>query len=183
MVDTRYDSPSHRMVDDLAAGRIDVALLWGPLAGYFAAQQGDALTITPLVHEAKADRMDYFIAMGVRPGEHRWKHEIDQVVSDEQGPDHRHPARIPRPDDRPAGQSDSVAAKRLSLHSVNPLPPCGGRSGWGGSAAAMVAGFAEIALVRHSRGSCGSTPIQLRLSSLCSPRLRILPPQGGKMSA
>jgi quinoprotein dehydrogenase-associated probable ABC transporter substrate-binding protein len=82
MVDTRYDSPSHRMVDDLAAGRIDVALLWGPLAGYFAAQQGDALTIMPLVHEAKADRMDYFIAMGVRPGEHRWKHEIDQVVSE-----------------------------------------------------------------------------------------------------
>lgn len=81
MVDTRYDSPSHRMVDDLAAGRIDVALLWGPLAGYFAARQGDALTITPLVHEAKADRMEYFIAMGVRPGEHRWKHEIDQVVS------------------------------------------------------------------------------------------------------
>jgi ABC-type amino acid transport substrate-binding protein len=82
MVDTRYDSPSHRMVDDLAAGRIDVALLWGPLAGYFAAQHGDALAITPLVHEAKADRMDYFIAMGVRPGEHRWKHEIDQVVSE-----------------------------------------------------------------------------------------------------
>jgi quinoprotein dehydrogenase-associated probable ABC transporter substrate-binding protein len=82
MVDTRYDSPSHRMVDDLAAGRIDVALLWGPLAGYFAAQQGDALTITPLVHEAKADRMDYFIAMGVRPGEHRWKREIEQVIGD-----------------------------------------------------------------------------------------------------
>jgi hypothetical protein len=60
----------------------DVALLWGPLAGYFAAQHGDALTVTPLLHEAKADRMEYFIAMGVRPGEHRWKHEIDQIVSE-----------------------------------------------------------------------------------------------------
>ena len=64
------------MVDDLVAGRIDVALLWGRSPAGFAAQQGDALTITPLVHEAKADRMDYFIAMGVRPGEHRWKREI-----------------------------------------------------------------------------------------------------------
>lgn len=82
MVDTRYDSPSHRMIDDLAAKRIDVALLWGPLAGYFAASHGDALVITPLLHEAKADRMEYFIAMGVRPGEHRWKRDIDQVVSE-----------------------------------------------------------------------------------------------------
>jgi quinoprotein dehydrogenase-associated probable ABC transporter substrate-binding protein len=82
LVDTRYDSPSRRMVDDLVAKRIDVALLWGPLGGYFAASHGDALTITPLVHEAKADRMEYYIAMGVRPGEHRWKYEIDQVVAE-----------------------------------------------------------------------------------------------------
>src|SRR5262245_58782313 len=49
LVDTRYDSPSKRMVDDLAAGTIDVALLWGPLGGYFASQHGDTLTVTPLV--------------------------------------------------------------------------------------------------------------------------------------
>ena len=83
MVDTRYDSPSHRMVDDLAAGRIDVALLWGPLGGYFAAAaRRSRSTVTPLVHEAKTDRMDYYIAMGVRPGEHRWKSEIDRLVSE-----------------------------------------------------------------------------------------------------
>lgn len=80
LVDTRYDSPSHRMVDDLAAGKIDVALLWGPLGGYFAAQHGDLLIVTPLLHEAKASRMDYYIAMGVRPGEHRWKTEIDTLL-------------------------------------------------------------------------------------------------------
>jgi quinoprotein dehydrogenase-associated probable ABC transporter substrate-binding protein len=82
LVDTRYDSPSHRMVEDLASGRIDVALLWGPLGGYFAAQHGDALTVTPLLHEAKASRMDYYIAMGVRPGETRWKNEIDTLIRD-----------------------------------------------------------------------------------------------------
>ncbi len=80
LVDTRHDSPSHRMVDDLAAGRIDVALLWGPLGGYFAAEHGDALVVTPLVHEAKSSRMDYYIAMAVRPGEINWKHDIDRVI-------------------------------------------------------------------------------------------------------
>lgn len=82
VVDTRYDSPSHRMVEDLAAGTIDVALLWGPLGGYFAAQHGDALTVTPLVHEAKSSRMDYYIAMGVRPGETHWKHDIDKLITE-----------------------------------------------------------------------------------------------------
>ena len=82
MVDTRYDSPSHRMVEDLVAGRIDVALLWGPLGGYFAAQHGDLLTVTPLLHEAKSNRMDYYIAMGVRPGETHWKGDIDKLIGD-----------------------------------------------------------------------------------------------------
>ncbi|WP_119300561.1 substrate-binding domain-containing protein [Dongia deserti] len=82
MVDTRHDSPSRRMVEDLATGTIDVALLWGPLGGYFAAEHGDALTVTPLVHEAKSSRMDYYIAMGVRPGETRWKHDIEKLLAE-----------------------------------------------------------------------------------------------------
>ena len=40
------------------------------------------MKVTPLVHEPKADRMDYYITMGVRPGEHRWKHEIDQLIGE-----------------------------------------------------------------------------------------------------
>lgn len=80
LVDTRFDSPSRRMVEDLAKGVIDVALLWGPLGGYFAAQHGDALKVTPLLHEAKTARMDYYIAMGVRPGEARWKADIDRLL-------------------------------------------------------------------------------------------------------
>ncbi|HEV8388238.1 MAG TPA: substrate-binding domain-containing protein [Dongiaceae bacterium] len=82
LVDTRIDSPSRRMIEDLAAGDIDVALLWGPLGGYFAAQHGDLLTVTPLVHEAKSSRMDYYIAMGVRPGEAHWKGDIDKLLAE-----------------------------------------------------------------------------------------------------
>ena len=39
IVDTRYDSPTHEMMDDLDSGDIDVALLWGPLAGFYAARR------------------------------------------------------------------------------------------------------------------------------------------------
>lgn len=85
LVDTRIDSPSRRMIEDLVAGQIDVALLWGPLGGYFAAQHGDSLAITPLLHEAKANRMDYYIAMGVRPGESHWKGDIDKLIDDNKG--------------------------------------------------------------------------------------------------
>lgn len=80
LVDTRYESPSHQMIEDLVKGEIDVALLWGPLGGYFAARYDDQLTVTPLLHEAKSARMDYYIAMGVRPGEHRWKGDIEKLL-------------------------------------------------------------------------------------------------------
>ena len=33
VVDTRFDSPSQEMMQDLEKGEIDVALLWGPIAG------------------------------------------------------------------------------------------------------------------------------------------------------
>jgi hypothetical protein len=66
----------------LAAADIEAPLLWGPLGGYFAAEHGDLLTVTPLLHEAKSARMDYYIAMGVRPGEHHWKADIDKLLTE-----------------------------------------------------------------------------------------------------
>ena len=79
-VDTRYQSPGKDMIDDLANKRIDVAFLWGPIAGFYAAQYGDALKLTPLLKEPKTTRMDFYITMGVRPGETKWKHEIDDLI-------------------------------------------------------------------------------------------------------
>ena len=81
-VDSRYDSPGKKMIDDLANKEIDVAILWGPIAGYFAAQHGDTLKVTPLVKEAKDTRLSFYIAMGVRPDETKWKHDIDALIRD-----------------------------------------------------------------------------------------------------
>lgn len=79
-VDTRYQHPGQDMINDLANKQIDVALLWGPIAGYYAAQHGDALKITPLVNEPKSTRMEFYITMAVRPGENKWKNDINDLI-------------------------------------------------------------------------------------------------------
>lgn len=84
MVDTRNDEPAKRMVDDLAAGEIDVALLWGPIAGYHAKRSNAAFDLVPLVHEDGGPRMVYRITMGVRPSDQEWKRTLNRVIRENQ---------------------------------------------------------------------------------------------------
>lgn len=79
-VDSRYDAPGRQMIEDLASKQIDVAVLWGPIAGYFAKQHGDALVVTPLLNEPKDTKLDFYITMGVRPGENTWKNQINGLL-------------------------------------------------------------------------------------------------------
>ena len=64
---------------ELASGRIDAAILWGPIAGYFVKKQGRALTMLLLPSE-KDVRFDFEIAMGVRYGEKEWKDRIEALL-------------------------------------------------------------------------------------------------------
>jgi quinoprotein dehydrogenase-associated probable ABC transporter substrate-binding protein len=80
VVDTRFDQPGKLMIDDLVRGAIDAAVLWGPIAGYYAKHYGDKLALTPLLKEAKGARMDFYITMGVRPNEVEWKREINRLI-------------------------------------------------------------------------------------------------------
>jgi len=66
VIDTRVDSSAAAMMHDLAIGGIDAAILWGPLAGYYARQANLAVTVVPLVKETTGPRLAYRIAMGVR---------------------------------------------------------------------------------------------------------------------
>lgn len=83
-VDTRYQSPGKDMIQDLVDNEIDVALMWGPIAGYFAASHGSSLTITPLTKEPSTTRMEFYITMAVRPGENNWKNEINDLIRENQ---------------------------------------------------------------------------------------------------
>src|SRR5205085_4863627 len=66
MIDTRFDSSAAAMIDDLAAGKIDAAILWGPMAGFYARKASPPLHVTPLVKETTGPRLVYRIGMGVR---------------------------------------------------------------------------------------------------------------------
>ena len=84
-VDTRHQSPGKDMINDLANREIDVALLWGPIAAYYAAQHGDALKVTPLLNEPKSTRMAFYITMAVRPGESQLKNDLNDLIRANKG--------------------------------------------------------------------------------------------------
>jgi quinoprotein dehydrogenase-associated probable ABC transporter substrate-binding protein len=84
VIDTRFDSSTDRMFKDLQAGDIDVAILWGPIGGYFAKSSKLALDVVPLVKEKSGPRMVYRLGMGVRHSDQNWKRELNRFISENQ---------------------------------------------------------------------------------------------------
>ena len=80
MVDTRYEHPNTEMLNDLLAGEIDAAVMWGPIGGPLVKAEGDALVMTPLLAETEPPRLFYRITMGVRQGEDAWKRELNALI-------------------------------------------------------------------------------------------------------
>lgn len=80
VVDRRYDSPAEDMVKDIRSGELAAGVLWGPIAGYFAAKGGEKLTVVPLLKDAKSDRLIFRITMGVRQGDDLWKRQLNDII-------------------------------------------------------------------------------------------------------
>src|SRR4051812_13234076 len=85
VIDTRIDSSAEQMAKDLAADVIDVGILWGPMAGYYAKQVGGDIKVVPLTKEEHGPRLSYRISMGVRPPDQEWKRQLDRLVRENQG--------------------------------------------------------------------------------------------------
>jgi mxaJ protein len=80
--DYRDSNPPAQLIEALVAGDIDVAIAWGPLAGYFAARQNPPLRVTPV--EPQRDGvfpMTFAIAMGVRRGDDAFRREIEVALA------------------------------------------------------------------------------------------------------
>jgi len=76
--------PGEIIEKDLAAGKIDAAIVWGPIAGYFAQRvKSPQLVVVPLKSEPGV-RFDYEMAMGVRYGEREWKQKIEGLIDSQQ---------------------------------------------------------------------------------------------------
>jgi ABC-type amino acid transport substrate-binding protein len=84
MIDTRLDSSAAAMIDDLTGGKIDAAILWGPLAGYYARKASPPLHVTPLVKEKTGPRLVYRIGMGVRGADQNWKRLLNRLIQENQ---------------------------------------------------------------------------------------------------
>jgi mxaJ protein len=74
--------PPRALIDAVALGEVDVAIAWGPLAGYFAQRSKVPLDITPV--SPSLDRtglpMTFEISMGVRRNEAELRSELEQVL-------------------------------------------------------------------------------------------------------
>lgn len=77
-------SPAETMLKDIAAGKIDMGFVWGPISGYYVKQYENLallpLTVRdPLVPEMK---FHYNISMGVRHGDREWRTYLDGFITE-----------------------------------------------------------------------------------------------------
>jgi quinoprotein dehydrogenase-associated probable ABC transporter substrate-binding protein len=79
------ENPAHIIGRDLAAGKIDIGIVWGPIAGFLmqhhAGQQ--EWRAAPFAPDPKI-KFDYEISMGVRFGEKQWQNTVDAWIGSHQ---------------------------------------------------------------------------------------------------
>ena len=80
--DYREPNPPARIVDAVARGDVDVAVVWGPLAGYFATREPVSLALVPVTPQIELPYLPFVfdISMGVRRGEDALREELDGVL-------------------------------------------------------------------------------------------------------
>jgi quinoprotein dehydrogenase-associated probable ABC transporter substrate-binding protein len=81
MMNARPDYyPGEIVEKDLVQGKVDVAVLWGPIAGFASTRVKDhEVVVVPMPSEPGV-KFDYQVAMGVRHGETKWKQRIDGLI-------------------------------------------------------------------------------------------------------
>lgn len=83
-VDTRVEQPSEDILHDVAEGKIDIGLVWGPFAGYYIKHDNLPLRMAFLAAEPGGPRLDYRIAMGVRPSDVTFRRKLNALISQHQ---------------------------------------------------------------------------------------------------
>jgi mxaJ protein len=75
---------AEEMIAEIASGKLDAGILWGPVGGYTAQRSPVPLELVPLVKENAGPSTIYGITMGVRPDDPQWKHQINKVLAENQ---------------------------------------------------------------------------------------------------
>lgn len=78
-------NPPARIVDAVAKGNLDVAVIWGPFAGYFAKQQSVPLKVSPVVRGTNDPPLAFEIAIAVRKGKNELRDRLNQALQRRSG--------------------------------------------------------------------------------------------------
>jgi len=84
MFDSNFHAEEYlgKEVEDLIAGTIDVAMVWGPIAGYFAKKKGAPLEVVPIDDPSDPSaRFAFDISMGVRKGDKELKDQLEGALA------------------------------------------------------------------------------------------------------
>jgi len=76
-------NPPSRIVRAVANGEVDVAVVWGPLAGYFARKSAVPLRVVPVSPEVDVPYLPFVfdIGMAVRRGDNVLRDSLDAVIA------------------------------------------------------------------------------------------------------
>jgi ABC-type amino acid transport substrate-binding protein len=107
-------SPSADLIRAVADGNVDVAVVWGPLAGFFAAQSTVPLDVS-LVQPVPGIQFEFAMSMGVRREDHELRDRLNGIlvrrrVDIEELLDRFH---VPRVVARESGVSESETARAV----------------------------------------------------------------------
>jgi mxaJ protein len=116
------DRPA-KLLDDLLAGQVDVAIPWGPLAGYYATKLKAPIELVPLPDETGVP-LSFSIGMGVKKGNRDLKNQLETAI------DHRaseiravlEEYGVPLAAAHPPAASASPAAGRQENQAPTPSP-------------------------------------------------------------
>ena len=80
--DYSQPNPPARVIDAVVAREVDVAVAWGPLAGYFAQRSGVPLVITPVTPAIDPPGLQFAfdISLAVRPKDGERQQELDRIL-------------------------------------------------------------------------------------------------------
>lgn len=74
-------NPSADLIEAVAKGNVDVAIAWGPLAGYFATREPVKLTVVPLAHTHAILPFQFSISMAVRHGDTKLRDRLNAFIA------------------------------------------------------------------------------------------------------
>ena len=74
------DNPPSAIVDAVTSGKIDVAVVWGPVGAYYAARQKVPLAVTPIPSKPGDLPFAFNMAMGVKKGNDALRARLEALL-------------------------------------------------------------------------------------------------------